>query len=289
MKMRRGILFGTAVALVAAGALATAGPQATAVKAVQQAKDGQVVKFNYKKGKVFKYKTETKMEMEGMMEMVMDMSMIQNIGVKDVKDGGATLAMSFEDFKMESEGGPPGSEDGMAEAQDELEGTEITLDVDPQGKIKKIDAGDAGMFASSMMSQVGFLGVVYPKEAIAPGSTWKSEYDLKNMPGMGPMGAEDVEMEVTGDPIVLNFKVESMDKAKDRAVISYTMKGTNSISIDAQGFQMDMDLTMDAVGELQVRLSDGFPTKSTASISTITDMMGMEMNQKMTVSMVLQK
>ncbi len=232
-----------------------------------------------------RYQGKNEMSME-MMDQSMDqtVSLVQVFAVAEKSEDWTTLKMTMQDFKFESS-----YTEGTDDARNDMSELAMDMTVNGRGEIGtltvdgKESPGASMMLGNSMggAKSMGFMGFIYPKEAIGVGSKWVHKVDASKLFEESPM------MSNSAGEIAVDFEVIERKNEKGVALLVFTatLVGSISTSMDLGGGGSEMTMTMSGFTTHTVEEKTGLVVFSVgeATVSTTSD--AFDMNQKMKISL----
>ncbi|MBS1714628.1 MAG: hypothetical protein JST30_09865 [Armatimonadetes bacterium] len=217
-------------------------------------------------------------------------SKITMVNKTDVSAGDGTwlkFILQTTDFKMEGDTMDMGMGGGTDPAT-AMKAVKIQGEFDPTGTTRNVTIADDDKLdmmtkqsMSSMLeqwSQIGFMALTFPKDAVGVGDKWTKELDLGKVMGSNPMisnAAGKAPMEFT---IEAFEKVDAMDTVK----IKVFMDAKATFDIAAAGSSGSM--TMTSNGFVWVDLATGVTVKGESKMANNIDFGVGSMQQNMTIA-----
>jgi hypothetical protein len=283
-----------------------------ALYAADRAAAQTTLRYKFKKGDKLNYALEQKMNMSmsvGGMDINVDMS--QNIdmlwNILDVDaDGKAKMTQTITRIRFTMDGGPTGKiEFDSKENKDPegpvgkimgpmfkaLAGAEISLSMDPQGKISDVKvpekiskatknlpggAGFGDMFSEEGIKQmIDQSGLILPKEPVAKGKSWEQRFEMKS-----PMGVMKVDNTYTYEgPVKRDSKELERVALKPKLAIEPSKDSPAKITLKAQDAK-GAALFDNAAGRL-------VETNMTQNLDLQVTIGGMDISQKLKQTMTM--
>lgn len=241
-----------------------------------------LMRFSFPKEEEFKYRIKMDMSMDMMGEtMNQSVSFVQTYNTKEQRDQWTVLTASLEDFEMET--------DADTEEMTELV---FEMEVSARGELGKVSMQDeespgmASMMGGAMggMKGAGFMGFIYPEEAIGVGSTWITTIDAsKMMEGMGMMG----EMASGSGEMKVECEVIEQKVADGIAFMVIVAKTTGALTFSFEVGDESAEMTMNFDGTMThtVEVASGLVSLSQGevTIKNSGDMFEMSQTMKMSI------
>lgn len=195
-------------------------------------------------------------------------------------EAGTSVTTKFSDFKMDMDEGSPLASmmDGMKSVIEEMKVTAIYDEFGGATKTKIVsDNPMAKMMAGNIAGagNSGFLGSIYPKQAIKVGETWKHDMDLGAM-----LRQDDEEKPAKKSLVTTVYTLSKVEKGV--ATITSVTKGKGEVSSPMGG---DMTITMDVKGTSTVDIATGLLIESTSDGTSQVEMSMGSTTQKIKTKM----
>lgn len=262
--------------------------------AAAHAQDSYKVRLTLEPGKTLNVTTvsQTKMAFTGPIEQEMSTktTMVQAYKFDAGTDGWWKIAMSTVDFKMEGGMDMPGMQADPAQIVEAVKKVKVTAEVNNLGQARNVkmegdqelDMTTKGMTASmsEYLSQIGFMGMQYPEEAISVGSKWSKTFDMAkileaNSGGFltNASGKMPVEFEVLGFEDVNGVKAAKIQVFTDgKVTFDSQMGGSGTMSTTSKG-------------TVWVNVATGLPIKTDSKMANNIDIGGqMNITQEMSIN-----
>jgi len=241
------------------------------------------LQINLKKSDKLVYDTDFKITMNMMQQNIdMTMKMQQEVEVTDKTDSGFKTKMTVKDISIKAPNMPGGA--GMDAIAAQMKGTVTDMSYDNLGNSLSSKTSSNNAMAESLgsnmgASNVGFMGLVCPKDKVGVGAEWQSEVDLQKMLDK----AAGMSAKLKGkSKMPVKFKLTGFDTAngKKLALIDVASDGTIDADIAAGGKTQTISLTFKTMGKMKVDTQRGVIVEVSQDSTNETKVSGQTMTQK---------
>ncbi len=264
-----------------------------ALAAVAMAQDKATLRLNVKPGMTLAQTTvsDGTFSISGPtdQEMKNKTTMVQTFKFEEGTEGWVKFGVETTDFKMEGDSMDMGGGTDPDQIAAMAKKVKLTGEVNDRGATRNVaisGADDLDMTSKQMMtsvadrmSQIGFMEMFFPDEAISVGSTWKRELDLAKTLSSIPFFQN-----VKGTAPV-EFTVEAFEKVGDKDTVKIKVFTDGKVTFElSMGGGGDGNMSLTSNGEVWVDLATGLPIKSTGKMANDIDFGMGHMQQQMTIT-----
>ncbi len=265
------------------------------------AQEKQALRLKLDASKPVRIKTEIAMSMLMKSEMLpedqkveMTLKTVQSIQALSVKEGWTKTKVTYGKCEMAVDAAMPVPLDA-AQAAAQLDGSTMTVEVDPLGKTrnpvmayaKSADESTKQM-AGQMLAganQGGFLGNTYPEQPVGVGDKWTIEIDMSKSPAAK---ANPMITSVSGK-LPMTYEVLGFEKVDGVNCIKLKTTSSGKITMEMAAPGVDKaETVIKGEGTAWIELATGLVFKAEGKSVSDTDlgMMKMTTDQKVTMSRV---
>lgn len=238
---------------------------ATALSALAQ--DSVTLRYNLKPGKVYRYATQMKMDMEGgPMPVDMKMNTVACLKVKDVVDGFISTVSYYDYVRVSSN--QPGMDQMLGAQDSDMKKFRVYQQFDllgnPKGEPKVTGGPPSGQLGSfSGFTGSSALGIALPKEPLTVGKSWEQILDSGRALGSLPETGSQ-------NPFKVVYTVRSFQDYRGRKAVTIGMVVKGNMALGALAGQdpnaPKMELGLDGTGTLVIDQATGLTLKSGMSL-----------------------
>lgn len=255
------------------------------------AQDSVLLRLNLTAGKVYRYQTKTTMTQSGG-PMSADIAQTIENAMTIERKIGADYLIANKILKASSSSKNKTMADMIQKQSKQLVGMVVRITYDARGNSKsaKVDGGNSQssqMVKAMTASNIGMNGIIFPEKAVRVGDTWKHTLDWNKLLGSLTSG---MGFSMKFDkPLVINYKLTSVDRTAGKAGVLCTIKGDTKATINGSGQSQQFGLSMDMKATMSLDLKSGMILSSQTKSNLGFSMGGgsMKMSQTQTANTVL--